>query len=1066
MRQLKRELAQLLESGQDQTARIRVEHVVREEKTMAAYDLIEIYCELIAARLPMIESQKNCPIDLKEAISSVIFASPRCSDIPELMDVRKHMTAKYGKEFISAAVELRPDCGVNRLLVEKLSAKAPDGPTKMKILAAIAEEHNIKWEPKSFGESDLKPAQDSQVGPNAFEKGNYVEPPQVHVPAIRDEKGPSNLHGSSQYEEMRIMPTNIDENTSVAHKMVGGNKSTTSSTANPGIGSSGTGNQEVDSAASHYEDRRNVPMDNINWSMEFKDAASAAQAAAESAEHASMAARAAAELSNRERIIRQYSSGSQGSSGSVLRYEVPQEFAFHDDKRPPTESAGMTASAAADQPIREKTSKQHSTGSHISHKSNEIPQKYAPFDDEKRISTGSVDNIVHSSTFAMHYGQIRSREQDRPARAPDEYNMNSYENVVNRPPSSTFISSGSFNDDNLFAVDSKRANIDPENNSFKRENSDYLYEMNMKKGASGTEVDEVSELHSDLDTEIENNDLFGDGRMDRQSRKASPSAQFIMPSDDRNDVFKLNDPKVNNSPVGDLFVTDEGNTHRISMETNSYNDTPVVFDDSESEGDDYKFVDKMYGEQGSGSFFSSIDNKSHADPLANSNAWNPGQDVDENETSLSSQSHFSEVSESLRKSAVSPGKEDLPPLTFDDSDGPSSDGEEDMVKSNVSESYNHGNSFQPSSLFDKNVDSDRKYGLSSSLADLDTVEENFKGKIDITSVPEKNYRYDDVPTKKPPSEASSSLSSNLRTSVLSSKSSDTSEESHIEESGKELNYGSLKGGFRNKGIGRRPYLKSSYKVSSSLDEIPVQNEGSFPSQRASVNSDAHSQDAYQSKVSRENKSMGFREQKTLDSNSYNPVLKSQENTTDTRDPYIQKQEESEARRKSSSKVSNTYFDSDSSCSDDEYPKQNSGSRVRPVGGFSRRTTTMKSGASSGLAWKSPRASKESENQKMASSRTMTSDNLAAPRYSSTEKAAFKPIPDSIKSLDEVTRSSAKVQPSHPLPKTVTPDNVEASGSSNADGDTPSKGDASHVHPKLPDYDSFAAHFLSLKKGRQ
>lgn len=37
---------------------IQVEHVVREEKTMAAYELVEIYCELIAARLSMIESQK------------------------------------------------------------------------------------------------------------------------------------------------------------------------------------------------------------------------------------------------------------------------------------------------------------------------------------------------------------------------------------------------------------------------------------------------------------------------------------------------------------------------------------------------------------------------------------------------------------------------------------------------------------------------------------------------------------------------------------------------------------------------------------------------------------------------------------------------------------------------------------------------------------------------------------------------------------------------------------------------------------------------------------------------
>lgn len=59
---------------------------------------------------------RNCPIDLKEAITSVVFASPRCGDIPELLDVRKHFTAKYGKEFISAAVELRPDCGVSRMV--------------------------------------------------------------------------------------------------------------------------------------------------------------------------------------------------------------------------------------------------------------------------------------------------------------------------------------------------------------------------------------------------------------------------------------------------------------------------------------------------------------------------------------------------------------------------------------------------------------------------------------------------------------------------------------------------------------------------------------------------------------------------------------------------------------------------------------------------------------------------------------------------------------------------------------------------------------------------------------
>ncbi|KAK1354858.1 hypothetical protein POM88_048114 [Heracleum sosnowskyi] len=172
MVQMKRELAQLLDSGQERTARIRVEHLIREEKMAAAYELIEIYCELIAARLPIIESQKNCPIDLKEAIASVIFASPRCSDIPELTDVKKHFTAKYGKEFITAALELRPNSGVARMVVEKLSAVAPDVQTKSKVLNAIEEEHNIKWDSKSFEEKESKPAEDLLNGPSSFEKAD------------------------------------------------------------------------------------------------------------------------------------------------------------------------------------------------------------------------------------------------------------------------------------------------------------------------------------------------------------------------------------------------------------------------------------------------------------------------------------------------------------------------------------------------------------------------------------------------------------------------------------------------------------------------------------------------------------------------------------------------------------------------------------------------------------------------------------------------------------------------------------------------------------------------------
>ena len=55
-------------------------------------------------------------MDMKEAISSLIFAGPRCSDIPELLAIRDIFQKKYGKDFVAAATDLRPDSGVNRLV--------------------------------------------------------------------------------------------------------------------------------------------------------------------------------------------------------------------------------------------------------------------------------------------------------------------------------------------------------------------------------------------------------------------------------------------------------------------------------------------------------------------------------------------------------------------------------------------------------------------------------------------------------------------------------------------------------------------------------------------------------------------------------------------------------------------------------------------------------------------------------------------------------------------------------------------------------------------------------------
>ena len=46
----------------------------------------------------------------------MIFAAPRASDVPELVEIQTMFSSKYGPEFTTAAAELLPDCHVNRLV--------------------------------------------------------------------------------------------------------------------------------------------------------------------------------------------------------------------------------------------------------------------------------------------------------------------------------------------------------------------------------------------------------------------------------------------------------------------------------------------------------------------------------------------------------------------------------------------------------------------------------------------------------------------------------------------------------------------------------------------------------------------------------------------------------------------------------------------------------------------------------------------------------------------------------------------------------------------------------------
>ncbi|CAK7352690.1 unnamed protein product [Dovyalis caffra] len=1097
---LKRELAQLLDAGQDQTARIRVEHLVREEKTMAAYELIEIYCELIVARLPIIESQKNCPIDLKEAVSSVIFASPRCADVPELMDVRKHFTAKYGKEYVSAAVELRPDCGVSRMLVEKLSAKAPDGPTKIKILTAIAEEHNIKWDPKSFGEKDTKPPEDMLNGPNTFEQASKVHvEPAIQASPDRVDQGAHNFHNLSQNYVKHDVPAN-------------------------------SRGPNLRSLPHSYQDHR--PLGNQsgvlsgpqNWNMEFKDATAAAQAAAESAERASMAARAAAELSSQGKITKQDLTESQKAfafasrdvgppnhTGSKLQGEdvakdqisnapYKRNSGIHCEQREgdeqddlagltkrfynlkssnkPSQSASLKSSNASvddhpsinDLPMPDRHSrkssydlgeasvKQESSESEVifvSKLDDGMTPENAGYFEEARISkqSSSVSSHSHSQTFSDDYNVFSNINQQKTGHETDK---------------DPFII-----DDEKIQRDAKGTNFYDNAVVFDDSASDKEFKFDVEDEHNGQEYDSIlsSECTNSSSHLFVNTNAWG------------PSQNM--------DEFRVKSSL--QMPVTSAFFSEDLTADTVPSQPHDL--LPMTFDDSDGAISESEMELDTYEVVGGS---------------------RPGNTV-----------HTESV--------------------YTRNTDPTHSGSPYSIMSSLAD--------------EENLGSNHKTHLQTSSLDSD-VEEVFSEKNQGTGViveADNKFAYGNLDTNQASSTpvkfraSSNDLKDNLQTGhpsvknaqncelPITTKNAEPIEETSLE-TGAELNLGILTGGLRNKGYRHPPYRWNLTNNSSSSEQA-IENTSSRTGQSSSsskvdIGSGAQDQETHNQRLhtkvdvkvssitpatySDDGDSYEELPQQNIssskESDSRKLVIGGNERSR-TRTSFDSDDSDSEVVSKQMSsrkthltglsrrtKVSSPSSDKDSSSKASMLSKSSVGadffveSRSSASSSYAAETKPIPQSRSSGYqesreqrrsteeaaASKRIQQSKRSSHEESSSwssdatdiqqrppSQSQSSDYWASSRQlpRSTEQAASKPISESKRSLhEEKLKSLAQEQPFNSPPKTVATGSTRSSKTSNSHGEMPSRENsinkASHVHPKLPDYDTFAAHLLSLRQNHQ
>lgn len=177
-KQSRRSMAQLLEQGKVESARIRVENIIRSDMNTELLEYLELYCELLIARAGLLEA-KECDPGLEEAVKSVIFAAPKIEGVKELSVVRGLLAEKYGKDFTLQAVE-NSDGKVAERVSERLRVEPPDKELVDKYLSVIAETYNIDWPPGAKAAREAEDADDNEDDddePSGGQKVKAVEEP-------------------------------------------------------------------------------------------------------------------------------------------------------------------------------------------------------------------------------------------------------------------------------------------------------------------------------------------------------------------------------------------------------------------------------------------------------------------------------------------------------------------------------------------------------------------------------------------------------------------------------------------------------------------------------------------------------------------------------------------------------------------------------------------------------------------------------------------------------------------------------------------------------------------------
>ncbi|KAI9919263.1 hypothetical protein PsorP6_017575 [Peronosclerospora sorghi] len=152
------------------------EGIIRDDFTMEGYEILELMCELLA------EQAFDCPYAMREAVCTFIWSASRM-DIPELREVKKQLTKKYGQDFEAAAVRNMDGC-VNERVTQKLSVQPPSALLVVNNMEEIAKEFKVNWEPDGTQEADLLAPIPAPTVPQSCEQAPQSSANPPYLPSV------------------------------------------------------------------------------------------------------------------------------------------------------------------------------------------------------------------------------------------------------------------------------------------------------------------------------------------------------------------------------------------------------------------------------------------------------------------------------------------------------------------------------------------------------------------------------------------------------------------------------------------------------------------------------------------------------------------------------------------------------------------------------------------------------------------------------------------------------------------------------------------------------------------